>query len=437
VLCLVSWARAGYDDYHFSADRFEVDGNVLGLHDGNSDLLDDFGGDFLLPNWYKPFGTAYKSDGLLHLTSPGTHYPGPNETELVISDVVSVFADQNQVPRWFEDGSGDFTATSYWEPIIPEPGEMYHLTLYTFVGPTSSNELFGVDIRNEESQLLMEQHLIHLNQTTQSYELVETWILPISEDDVTGQVVFRIGFDDANNTMHSSYSLDGGQTFASPFPSAPIFQDGRTQAQFIIGAHPEIIEPEPPVSSTPIDGTGLNMYDKVYRDRISRNVYFFSKGPQINIPDEGGVGDPLIHGGSVEILNTSGSGESVVIQLPAENWWRIPQSTSGGLRGWKYKERVSNSATDKFKIFVLFKQSAVGTQPRLKIKLKDRGGNLIGYSLDESSQGSVGVRFHTGDEQHCADFGGTIRRDQTRVLGDNGYAGWFRAKEAAAPETCE
>jgi hypothetical protein len=41
----------------------------------------------------------------------------------------------------------------------------------------------------------------------------------ISESDITGDVLFRMSFDDTNDLVSTSFSLDGGMTFESPFPS--------------------------------------------------------------------------------------------------------------------------------------------------------------------------------------------------------------------------
>ena len=143
-----------------------------------------------------------------------------------------------------------------------------------------------------------------------------------------------------------------------------------------------------------------------------------------------------MNGGSIEILNTAGSGESMVIPLPAANWRRIPQDPNGGLRGWRYKERVKDAPTDDYRVFVLFKQNGVGMVKRLKITLKDRVGSLITYTLDEEAQGSMGVRFFSGADQHCADFGGFIKKDDSRDLGGGAFRGRFVAKDAPAPADC-
>jgi hypothetical protein len=52
----------------------------------------------------------------------------------------------------------------------------------------------------------------------------------------------------------------------------------------------------------------------------------------------------------------------------------------------------------------------------------------IPYSLDEPSQGTVGVVFTSGQTIYCTNFGGTIKRDVQQSQ--------FSAKDAPAPPSC-
>jgi hypothetical protein len=206
-------------------------------------------------------------------------------------------------------------------------------------------------------------------------------------------------------------------------------------AALLAGAMLVVVSAAPAqATDTPISTAKMKVGDRTYtlRGKISRKVYFFSKDPAISIPAEGGLGDPLLNGGAVEVVNTSGTGEGTSIPLPAENWWRIPQDPQGGLRGWKYQENVE----DQYKIFILFKHSAVGTQPLLKIKVRDRVGAVIAYTLDEPTQGSIGVRFFTGVDQHCADSAGALKKKDDSRSRDGRYSGRFTVKAAPAPRDC-
>src|SRR6185295_1236426 len=62
----------------------------------------------------------------------------------------------------------------------------------------------------------------------------------VTAHDITGQIYFRVAYDDTAGTIMSSFSLDGGRTFQSPFSPAPIMTQGRDYAQYILGADPRV-----------------------------------------------------------------------------------------------------------------------------------------------------------------------------------------------------
>ncbi|MGH7895385.1 MAG: hypothetical protein ACREQL_12010, partial [Candidatus Binatia bacterium] len=231
ALTLPQPAHAFHTVFDFTIDRFEVDGNQLGAFDGAPDWVDDFNGPSL-SNWYTPYGTSSVSGGRLHVQSPGEHYPGPDGTALDFTEVSSAYV--------VVKGYGNFTATAAFDPIVPPEGHFYHFTLFTFGGGLYFNELFGIDIQTSGGETRIEQHLVILDLTHGMYQTVQTEGHTITAADMTGLVHFRIAYDDGAGTIASSFSLDGGTTFASPFSSARIFTDGRTSAQFILGADPRI-----------------------------------------------------------------------------------------------------------------------------------------------------------------------------------------------------
>jgi hypothetical protein len=225
-------AAAFHTVFEFRADRFEIDGNALGAADGAPDLVDEFSDGSLAPNWYNPFGTAFENGGFLVLTNPGTHYPSPDGT---LVDV-SIGASTNAARVY--DGSGDFTAIAYWDPVVPDLGHHYHFSAFTYGGAGGLyNEIFGLAILRSDAGLQVEQHLTEIDQYAGIYQNTMLDYVSIDEADVTGRIVFRIDYDDATNTATSSFSLDDGGTWQSPFASAPIFQ-GRTVGQFLLSADP-------------------------------------------------------------------------------------------------------------------------------------------------------------------------------------------------------
>src|SRR5215510_918518 len=94
-----------------SCDRFEIDGNSFGPQDGTIDFADDFMGGSLAPYWGILLGTAEEAGTDITAHDPGTDVPlGPTTFE--ISTV------ENLVQE-IDDGAGNFTMTSYWEPVLP------------------------------------------------------------------------------------------------------------------------------------------------------------------------------------------------------------------------------------------------------------------------------------------------------------------------------
>jgi hypothetical protein len=189
-------------------------------------------------------------------------------------------------------------------------------------------------------------------------------------------------------------------------------------------------------ADTPVTGRSIKMKDKTQPGTARRKLGVLSRDPTVAIPGDGGAGDPTLSGGSIELLNTSGSGESDTVDLPAGNWRRVPSSLAKPLRGWLYKEIVDNPPTNDYKIYVLIKSNSSGTSKVLKAKVKDYRGTVLSYTLDEPSQGSMGVLISTGTDQHCMDFGGEVRHDEGEVLGDGVHRGKFGARLAPAPPSC-
>jgi hypothetical protein len=147
VAVVFAWALAGGRtlaagplEYSYEVARFEVDGNVLGPQDGAPDFVDEFTGTTIAPNWYQAYGTVSEHDGSLFLTSPGAIYPSPTGG----TTTVSIAAGASNT--WVYDGDGNFTATAFWEPIIPTEGYHYHFSLFTFGGGPGGifSEIFGI-----------------------------------------------------------------------------------------------------------------------------------------------------------------------------------------------------------------------------------------------------------------------------------------------------
>lgn len=180
-------------------------------------------------------------------------------------------------------------------------------------------------------------------------------------------------------------------------------------------------------ADTTVTGRKVKLKDFTRPPIAGRKVIFTSRDPLVVPPAPGGAGDPTLNGGSLDVHNTAGSGESMTLALPSSNW---EVTIRGDVVYYRYRQAVTNLPAEDYKIKVLLKAG------NLKGVVKDDRGSLISYTLDEPSQGSVGVRLVTGADRVCLDFGGIVAVDESLDLGDGVYRGRFAAKDALAPATC-
>ena len=119
----------------------------------------------------------------------------------------------------------------------------------------------------------------------------------------------------------------------------------------------------------------------------NRRVRFRSQTAQdppanrVVVPAFGSAGDPTVSGATVAVYNAASGGDIAVVSLPSDRWERLGTPTNQ--KGYVYADPDSNAAIRRVRV----------TSDRIAM----RGGkqNWI-YSLDESSQGSVGVRILLG-----------------------------------------
>ena len=238
VLACGPAAAAGPIEFSYEVARFEVDGNALGPHDGVADFVDEFDSGDTAPNWYQAYGTISEHDGSMFLSSPGASYPTPLGTITIVSIAAA------QTNSWVHDGGGSFSATAFWEPILPPEGYHYHFSLFTFGGGSGGiySEIFGVGFGGINGGLSFEQHRTEIDQAHGLYQNTLLDYLPVAATDISGRIGMRIEFDDVTNEAWSSFSLDGGLTWQSPFPHGTVFV-GRSTGQFLLSADPSADAP--------------------------------------------------------------------------------------------------------------------------------------------------------------------------------------------------
>ena len=152
-------------------------------------------------------------------------------------------------------------------------------------------------------------------------------------------------------------------------------------------------------------GRKLWLSDRAGRQRVA----FVAKSPVIVAPTPQGSDDPTSVGASLRLVNPS-SGESASFDLPASHWSR---NASGTL--YKFKNSAAPAPPSEVKIALL-------RTGRLKVSAR-----ASGITLNELSQGSIGVVLSAGSVRYCALFGGQHLAD---------LPGRFSAKNAPAPTSC-
>ncbi len=249
VVGTATGARAFHTQFDFTVDRFEVDGNAFGPADGVPDHVDDFT-DSTLGAFTAYFGSPTPHTDGLHLRSPGTHYTlGPFPVLLDMSAV------RSSMP--VTDGAGNFTATAVWAPTTVPTNNYFYLTLFAF-GSTLEVAGIGIDnfdptvaaqfSPNQPPGLSITQHRAHA--TFLSWDPPELSTVTIDPSELTGAILFRLSFDDRTNMLSTAFSLDGGQTWRTPFPPMPFFTSS-TAASFLLGADPGSLKPGPPPPPPP------------------------------------------------------------------------------------------------------------------------------------------------------------------------------------------
>ncbi|HSP95734.1 MAG TPA: PQQ-binding-like beta-propeller repeat protein [Candidatus Dormibacteraeota bacterium] len=150
-------------------------------------------------------------------------------------------------------------------------------------------------------------------------------------------------------------------------------------------------------------------------DQTRRRLNFVASRADLVVPAETSTGDPTVGGAQLELLNPT-TGEHAVIPLPASHWTqRAPFDHAG--RGYQYTDHTGSAGPCR---------SVLLTPHSVKAKCVGTG---LSFSLDEVTQGSLGVVLTTGggnNARYCVLFA-------TAVIDRPGR---FVAAAADAPAAC-
>ena len=391
-----------------SCERFEVDGNAYGSPGGALDLVDEFDDGNFAPTWSPLLGTNQETGGAGVFHNPGQPVPlGPTLFE------ISTIENTTDV----EQGAGDFTATSYWTATLPLTDSEFHMQLYSL---SPIVEAAGLAVNNFTAALAGQQgngslagYSISQSLTHGfggSFSTLQYDTVALNPASVTGRVVLRMSLDDATDLLTTSFSLDGGTTFQSPFPPIHVFNSGVTDYEMLLGAAGlnEITVPTPSMQELPLqlllvrNGSSASARKVLYKARSRPH------GP--NFID----GDPTVIGASLRV-QVNGGGEQC-FYMPAAGWAR-----NG--RRWKYVDKSGTYGPVKL---ARLQQAGNGTIQN-KVVADGQHGAI---NVVPPNPGSIAnTNFWVpGGSQYCAwTQGATIRPNDSRT---------FRARDANAPPTC-
>jgi hypothetical protein len=157
----------------------------------------------------------------------------------------------------------------------------------------------------------------------------------------------------------------------------------------------------------PIRGRRLVLRDRVGNAR-ARRLVFTTRDSALDPT----VLDPTAADTTLHVFNSAGGMDSVCLDLSPDHWRRRRGS-------FRYRDNAGTVGPVRQAILRrgFFRAQAAGSQ--------------LSYTLDEASQGSVGVTLAVGSTRLCTNFGGNVRADKGGLAVDR-----FVAVSAPAPASC-
>jgi len=228
LLLLAGANRPSEAAYSFSVKSFEVTGNL------SQNAVDEFDNGIIAP-WAVWDPTVTEANGVVTFQNPGGAYgPAQNNNVIITQERSGIHLSPGVADPFFvQDGNGDFQATSRWGPtlpgFVPDGSLGYGMELYrsAFLGP--GQEEFYLNIGNSDS--LVRSFFGEPSGSPGGLgigfsRIVNDWptqgsligqSVAIDPADITGDILFRLAYDDASDLVTASFSLDGGVIFQSPF----------------------------------------------------------------------------------------------------------------------------------------------------------------------------------------------------------------------------
>jgi hypothetical protein len=185
----------------------------------------------------------------------------------------------------------------------------------------------------------------------------------------------------------------------------------------------------PPSSFVLVQTRSLTLRDRTSPPApVRRKVSFKSKtngdapANRVVVPAAGSAGDPTLHGATLAVYNSAGSGEKVVVTLPAGAWTTLGSPSSP--TGYRYTGADPNGPITR----VIVKAD----------QLLVRGGKSNwGYTLDEPSQGRIAVRLTLGGSATwCSDAPAKAKGNPPSTASNDRVDRFTAQTRTPAPASC-
>ena len=204
----------GSSPYSFGIKNFEITGNL------SQNAIDEFNDGVIAP-WTVQDPTAQEGNGIVTLKSPGALYNGQFNDFIITQERSAIdLTPASGAPFFVRNGNGDYQATSRWVSTLPGLNQSFGMTLdqeeadggeFTISFGNSGPDVAGVFGGGPSGLGIGFSVIKNIDLNQAQYQAVS-----INPADITGDILLRLSFDDANNRVTASYSLDG-VNFQSPF----------------------------------------------------------------------------------------------------------------------------------------------------------------------------------------------------------------------------
>jgi hypothetical protein len=383
-----------HSTFSASLDRIEIDGNVFGPQDGVADVVDEFDDGALGPDWKTTFGSITEAGGLVTFHNPGMDLPYTPGID------VSMMSYDVAAPA----GAGSYTVTAVWAPTLPATDRRFHVQLIGHGNGILDIESAGISVTNlardtasaywpaARSGFAISQESTELDDGYAAPELVTYYAVPVTAASITGSIVLRLTVDDVAKTLTTSFSLDGGTTFQSPFPPVGLFRlPGIGEHEIHVGAA-AVQTGSPP---HPTQYLGVRAFE-IRSTPSLRKLQWHAK--QFNVPL---WDDPVAAGVT---LNLVVDGATRCFRMPAGGWRELHYARyayvdRAGAYGPVRKARLTRGPGYTFdaRVQVVGTPDDVGLAPPNRDALVDSNFEVGG--LTDYCSSSAGGRIRVNNER--------------------------------------